>query len=268
MINGDVPKFALNEVFLSMPEYLINDIFEFHSFFMMYNEDYPTQLPTEIITTLVNFTVWILANVEIVTNPYSKGNIVELLYLLALTAKEKLLECLQYNDCAKSNLTAELMKFYIDIEFTGASHQFYAKYQYRHYVGIIFKAMWKLIDYQNAVKSISGSSVYYFLIALITSSLRSFERFINMILNDTTYCMDEAFEKIKSIDKYEEMKDTGRPLSEEDEQNLEQSIKIVKSLMPQTQQCIEILASLSGWTPNSILAGGTTHKLARVDIIT
>ena len=52
-----------------------------------------------------------------------------------------------------------LIKFYIEIEFTGASNQFYTKYEYRHYTTVIFKRIWKLKMYQEALIEISKTDL-------------------------------------------------------------------------------------------------------------
>lgn len=84
------------------------------------------------------------------------------------------------------------MKFYIDIEFTGDSMQFYTKFNYRHYVNFLFTKLWVEESYQNEIKKIINEPL--------------FERFVNMLINDATYCTDEG---ISNMQKIQEMKDKG-----------------------------------------------------------
>jgi len=97
--------------------------------------------------------------------------------------------------------------FYIDIEFTGANHQFYSKHEYRHYLMNIFEVLWELEEYRDEMKAISKENV--------------FERFINLVMNDTTYCVDEGLNGLIKGQELQKKKSQGQPLSEEEEKNLE-----------------------------------------------
>jgi ubiquitin conjugation factor E4 B len=48
------------------------------------------------------------------------------------------------NITAQEHLAAGLMRFYVDIEHTGASTQFYDKFNYRYYISEIMKYLWSL----------------------------------------------------------------------------------------------------------------------------
>ena len=80
------------------------------------------------------------------------------------------------NTVCHKNLTLALMKFYCDIAVTGSSHQFYEKFKYRQYVNRIFMALWAHEVYRENLKSYFKSEV--------------FERFLNMVMGDATYCFD------------------------------------------------------------------------------
>lgn len=69
-----------------------------------------------------------------------------------------------------------MIKFYCSIALTGRSHQFYEKFKYRFFANKIFSTLWTLEDYRKDLKN-------YFHTPL-------FEKFLNMVLTDTTYCFD------------------------------------------------------------------------------
>lgn len=46
------------------------------------------------------------------------------------------------NPIAEVHLPSSLMKFYTDVEVTGASTEFYDKFTIRYHISIIIKAMW------------------------------------------------------------------------------------------------------------------------------
>lgn len=132
------------------------------------------------------------------------------------------------------------MIFYIDIEFTGANHQFYSKHEYRHYLMNIFEVLWELEEYRDEMKAISKENV--------------FERFINLVMNDTTYCVDEGLNGLIKGQELQKKKSQGQPLSEEEEKNLEMFENSSTYYLQHAGECIKVLHNLSQWSPNSFLS--------------
>ena len=81
-----------------------------------------------------------------------------------------------------------LIKFYVDIEFAG-ENMFYTKFQYRHDCSCLFQRFWPSDFHKNKVKQLNGSQV--------------FEKFLNCLINDLTFCLEEGLEKLKSIKAFE-----------------------------------------------------------------
>ena len=80
-----------------------------------------------------------------------------------------------------------LVRFYVDIEHTGQNLAFYLKYKYRYFVAHILKLLWNIGDYRQSLLTIAKDQY--------------FTKFINMVQNDATYCMDEAMESIQKINE-------------------------------------------------------------------
>ena len=137
-------------------------------------------------------------------------------------------------------MTLGLVNFYIEIEFTGANHQFYTKHEYRHYVINIFETLWDLDDYRREMIKISKEN--------------PFERFINLVMNDTTYCMDEGLNNLLKIQDLKQKINEGQHLSEEEEKNLENYENNSTYYLQHAGECIKLLLNLSNWTPNSFLS--------------
>lgn len=149
----------------------------------------------------------------------------------------------------KKNLTIGMVVFYIDIEFTGANHQFYSKHEYRHYLINIFDVLWELEEYRKEMKGISKE--------------QPFERFINLIMNDTTYCMDEGLNSLMKLHDLKTKKSQGQTLSEEEEKNMEMYHNSSNYYLQHAAECIKVLHNLSKWTPNSFLSESFFKKLSR-----
>lgn len=140
----------------------------------------------------------------------------------------------------KMNLQSGLVNFYIDIEFTGANHQFYSKHEYRHYLINIFEVLWKLEEYRKEMRAISKEE--------------SFERFINLVMNDTTYCMDEGYNSLTKLHELKSKKNDGQPFTEEEEKNLEIYQNSSNYYLQHAGECIKVLYNLTQWSPDSFLS--------------
>jgi ubiquitin conjugation factor E4 B len=87
---------------------------------------------------------------------------------------------------AQGHLARALMKFYTDVESTGASSEFYDKFTIRYHISVILKTMWSDPIHQKAIIEESKNGP-------------QFVRFVNMLMNDTTFLLDESLESLKRI---------------------------------------------------------------------
>lgn len=66
-----------------------------------------------------------------ILNPHVQGGRTDLLY-----------QRIMAHPIAELHLPSSLMKFYTDVETTGASSEFYDKFSIRYHISIILKSMW------------------------------------------------------------------------------------------------------------------------------
>lgn len=90
------------------------------------------------------------------------------------------------HELAQQSLISSLMKFYVDIETTGQSTEFYDKFTIRYHISHIMKGMW-------------NSPLHKQLVILESKNGKQFVKFINMLMNDTTFLLDESLENLKKI---------------------------------------------------------------------
>jgi ubiquitin conjugation factor E4 B len=102
---------------------------------------------------------------------------------------------------------------HLDVERTGASSEFYDKFQIRYNISIIFKTLWQYPKYQLAFGDESKlvDFILKFLFKTIEKNLqkqnplisaragKQFVRFVNMVINDATFLLDESLESLKQI---------------------------------------------------------------------
>jgi ubiquitin conjugation factor E4 B len=243
-IAGYIPPPLLKYI----PEHWITDYFEYHFFFLRIREKYAKDLCSQgHVVTLLTFTSVALTDIEVISNPYARAKLVELVSFCCYNNQD-IIPIFNSHQVAINHLTRGLIKFYIEIEFTGASHQFYAKYEYRHYAANIFKKLWRLPRYQQAFVALSKSDL--------------FERFVNMIMNDTTYSMDEGLDKLFKVMEFEVKKTQGQILSPEEEKSHEQYQNVCRSVFSQARQNLKIMANISSWAPHAFFFGDFRTRLS------
>lgn len=124
---------------------------------------------------------------DYVKNPYARAKFVEV--MASLTPK-RLRRTLPFNPfdgaMATQYLPLALTHFWVDIEHTGSSHQFYEKFSIRYNVSHVIRYLWTLPRHRESFKS-----------AWTDRSL--FLSFVNMQLNDMIFLLDEALSKLGKI---------------------------------------------------------------------
>ena len=75
---------------------------------------------------------------------------------------------------------------FAEVEQTGASSEFYDKFTIRYHISIILKSMWE-------------SNVHKIAIVNESKSGKQFVKFINMLMNDTTFLLDESMDALKRV---------------------------------------------------------------------
>jgi len=249
LADAKLVNYVPREILKIIPEHYITDLFEFHSTTLKFKDKYGKFLcdksngTINYVQNLVEFLTVVLSEIDVISNPYTKAKILQLVAFIGHD-NPQIENVYANNDVAIKNLTRALVKFYIDIEFTGQSQQFYAKFEYRHYCQMIFKSMWKVQAYREN------------LIKLASDQL--FERFINMIMNDLTYCMDEGVAKINELlELYAKSNKTP-----EERKTEERNEGICRSVFSEALQSLELMAKISEPAPHAFFWAEFRKRLA------
>jgi len=147
-----------------------------------------------VMDNFVPLIIILLCNYNYVANPYLVAKLVELLFAMdpALQPRARnLYEKFATNRVAEGHLMKALIKFYVDVESTGSSNEFYDKFGIRYHISIILKGLWKRPIHRQAL--------------IMESSGEHFTRFINMLINDTTFLLDESVDTLKNIRDTQEL---------------------------------------------------------------
>ncbi|RKO87198.1 ubiquitin elongating factor core-domain-containing protein, partial [Blyttiomyces helicus] len=217
-----LPLFPLPEVpaktFVMLPEWIVEDVCDFYLFICHQKPLLFEHLPRD---EFMAFSMIILKSGSYIKNPYLKSKLVEILYFFTFPLYRNgsgRLDIVFYtHPMAKENLVRAVMKFYVDVEQTGMQRQFYDKFNIRYHISQILKSVWN--DPGHVRKVIEESR-----------KKEDFVKFVALLMQDTTYLLDEALSKFKEIQTIQNELAQPRPpnMSREDTDRLAEREKSLR----------------------------------------
>ena len=179
--------------FAVLPEFFIEDFAEIFLFILQHA---PTLISEQIVDDIATLIIVVICNHHFITNRYVVAKLVEIMYLVNPAVQpytKNFNEAIFHHELASEHLVPSLMKFYCDVESTGASSEFYDKFSIRFHLSIIFKFLWERPVFQDCFIEEAGGL--------------NFVKFVNMLMNDTTYLLDESMETLKRIRELQDLQE-------------------------------------------------------------
>ncbi|RDW57967.1 ubiquitin-ubiquitin ligase UFD2 [Aspergillus mulundensis] len=223
------------EVFKCLPEYFVDDIVSNFKFIMWC-------MPQIITATqgdeLVMLCIAFLECSEYIKNPYLKAGLVSILFRGTWPrpggGTGVLVDLLNSMPFANEYLLHACMNFYIQAEHTGAHTQFYDKFNIRYEIFQIIKCVWPNTLYRAKLLNQAKHHLDFFV------------QFVNLLLNDVTYVLDESFGSFKTIYNTQlELRTEGASMDptirQEKEERLAQAQRSAKSYMQLTNETVAML---------------------------
>ena len=197
------------EVFKCLPEYFLEDVVSNFKFIM---RNMPHIITSTQSDELVMLCVTFLRCGEYIKNPYLKSGLITILFhgiWPTYNRKNGILgDLLNALPFATDYLLHALMKFYIDVETTGTHTQFFDKFNIRYEIFQIIKCIWDNKIYRDQLSQEAKWNLEFFV------------RFVNLLLNDVTFVLDE------SLTAFVQIHDLTQELQHADQ--LEQNIRTEK----------------------------------------
>ncbi|KAH6639448.1 ubiquitin elongating factor core-domain-containing protein [Boeremia exigua] len=220
--------------FRCLPEYFVEDI--------VGNFKFITRMMPHIITgtqceELVKICIVFLRNSEYIKNPYLKSGLVTILYHgvweIPHRPKGVLGDTLFGNKFAMKHLLHALMQFYNECESTGAHTQFYDKFNIRYEIFQVIKCIWPNPVYRDNLATEARVNLDFFV------------QFVNLLLNDVTFVLDESFTAFTQIhETAKELKadpNMDQAVRTEKEEKLTAAQSKAKSYMQLTNETVAML---------------------------
>ena len=203
---GDLPLPAEPpKMFAALPEYLMDDIAQFFKQLQHIAPDWlENQMDISDLDDFLTLMITFINEPRYVKNPYLRATFTKLLRFLVPQTEEnatsnhsqRLSAVFHTHALSLRHLAPAVMQFFVDIEFTeGAGGSGYEKYEFRHEMSQILEYLWAQPEYNRAMLGYARDTP-------------RFVRFVNMLINDSIYAVDEALSKLKEIrDVQNEMAD-------------------------------------------------------------
>ncbi|XP_053378562.1 ubiquitin conjugation factor E4 B-like [Mercenaria mercenaria] len=211
----------VSRVFAALPEYYLEDIAEFTLFVA---QAMPHVLEDPATDKVIQLLIVFTCSAHYSNNPYLVAKLVEVMFYFNPNVQprmEKIHERFLLHDLSREFLAAALMQFYTDIEQTGSSNEFYDKFSIRYHISIIFKSMWTIPSHQQKMIEEANKG-------------KQFVKFVNMLMNDTTFLLDESLDCLKRI---HEVQDEMANTEEWSKKSSEQQRNLQQQLSTDEKQC-------------------------------
>ncbi|KAI0004607.1 ubiquitin elongating factor core-domain-containing protein [Russula compacta] len=172
--------------FRVLPEYILEDIIDYFFFAVRHG---PSSLELTGKEEVLAFTLTFMLSTWWIKNPFLKNKIIDVLFCSCFTYRGQsslLGPLLNSHPLALKHLMSALTHFYIEVEQTGASSQFYDKFNARRSIAFILKTVWGNPTHREALKNEA-------------QNIDKFVRFVNLMINDVTYLMDESLSELAQI---------------------------------------------------------------------
>ncbi|CAM6108599.1 unnamed protein product [Calypogeia fissa] len=182
--------------FASMPEHFIEDALELVGL----ASRIPRVISGMVLDDFMSFIVMFIGSPLHVKNPYLRAKMVEV--LVGWTPSEcdskKLRKARPWtvfegHQLALQYLVPNLLKIYEDIEFTGSHTQFDDKFITRFYITQLLEYLWKIPSHHKCWLQIA-----------VTEEKGEYLKFLNLMLNDSIYLLDDSLKKIQDLQEMEE----------------------------------------------------------------
>lgn len=257
MITLPLPAEAPIE-FKMLPEYLIENVAEYLEFIVRWSP--PDTLDKTDKDIIVTFILTFLSP-NYVNNPFLKAKFMGILAAgvqpTGYFRRGILYETLIYHPLASHYLMPTLVRFFIDVEITGASTQFYDKFNIRRDIDSIFKAMWNNPSQRDAFTQARKDDFELFI------------RFVNLLMSDTTYHLDESLSKLATIHNVQQAMSNQQEWnarSEEERKDLESQLQQAESSAPfhthQGRSHVQLIKEFTATTKEPFLTPEIVDRLA------
>ncbi|KAE8592458.1 hypothetical protein XENTR_v10018761 [Xenopus tropicalis] len=196
-----------------VPEFFADNLGDFFIFLRRFADEV-LETAADSLEQILDFITVFTGSVERMKNPHLRAKLAEVLEavmphleqvqnpLISSVFHRQRIFC-SYQHAP--HLAEALIKVFVDIEFTGDPHQFEQKFNYRRPMYPILKYMWGRDNYRQSIKNLAD----YASKNLEAVNPPLFLRFLNLLMNDAVFLLDEAIQYLSKIKVLQIERDRG-----------------------------------------------------------
>lgn len=197
------------KILASIPEYILENMVEYLTFIRHFN-DQPIEADLETQGNIFTLILVYMGDIERARNPHLRARLAEGMESLLPKREVK-----NFSSSTKSLLFADhefslqivpnLLKVFVGIEMTGQNVQFEQKFNYRRPMYVIMEYLWEIPAQRNCFKQLAQTALQE--MEAVDPPL--FLRFINLLINDAIYLLDESLSNLQQIRTLQNAQDNG-----------------------------------------------------------
>lgn len=242
--------------FRMLPEHMFEDICDV----MLFISRVSAPLSESAKNDLVTFCTTFLSSGWYIKNPFLKAKLAEILFYNVIPwgryTNGVLSDTLNIHGLALQHLVPALMNFWIEAENTGSHTQFYDKFNMRYHLSQIFKSIWSNPKHKEQIHRQAQTSESDFVV------------FINRLMNDVTYLLDDALDKLQELhtkqSESEQTPESGSSAQEQQERegHIRQLEQTIKSDLQLGTEFMRLLIDFTAETADAFMTPEVVDRLA------
>lgn len=195
-----------------IPEFIMGNITDFTQFLHRF-KDQVFEFAGEKLSHFMTLILVYMGNPDRMKNPHLRAELAETLSMLLPNDQEqnRALMSRYYKGQLFvqhpliNHLAEKIIHVFVSIEMTGQSVQFEQKFNYRRPMYQVMEHIWEIESHKNAIKSLAR----YAEENIEATDPPLFLRFINLLINDAIFLLDEALDYMSQIKEKEQAKERG-----------------------------------------------------------
>ncbi|PVD37577.1 hypothetical protein C0Q70_00173 [Pomacea canaliculata] len=194
-----------------IPEYVIGNVTDFVLFMHQFKDDM-FDVAGEESDHFMTLVLVFMGSPQRLKNPHLRAELADMLAALipprddsrGIFAKFAREQVFQRHPLI-SHLAETLLHVFVSIEMTGQSVQFEQKFNYRRPMYLVLDYIWEQEIHQKAIQDLAAYAEEH----IEDTNAPLFLRFINLLVNDATFLLDEALSHMSQIKVKQQEKESG-----------------------------------------------------------
>lgn len=189
-----------------IPELLVENILDFLIFLFFFNEEAYKEF-SSLLDPIMTIIIIFMGDSSLVQNPHLRARFAEILEFLMPHPSHQTREII--GNCSLftthplvEELIPSLVNVFVSIEMTGEGVQFEQKFSYRRPMYVVLKYLWGHENHRTVLIRLAQDAEQN----IDSSRPPLFLRFINLLVNDAIFLLDEALSYMNQLKEFEQKK--------------------------------------------------------------